>query len=320
MIEAIFLASAITAVRPNSSTDFYTAISCAADSTGRASSKNCLLTLTNDGFVKDTNSGKKFFDEPVDNSTMQSTALYRIGKNYLLTTDSYSSSKNSQWLIMSYDGRLVTASQLISVERDIQPHSAKWVGWECRTSEPKPLTAASPPLASAASALCGTDMKEINNNATPHDFSEKDAFVKKLNGLRLTMNVYGDPTYHSSSYLFYGSDVPDFTRMLCFSNCATGKNETRFIGDIGSGNWIDMTLTGQADSLSGVYYYLKYRNPIFVSGSLNEEGMMLLNEYGSKKDISDAVFTGSGTPDALKGLWKSSTGKTFPFILLRSGF
>jgi hypothetical protein len=322
MTSVLIRAALFIALLPAQAFAIGSANPCSADVSGKVASAECKLVLTPDGYIKDSQNGKQLFAEPLENSTMVSSALYRVDDSYVIESTSSSSSRNVDWIFFNYDGKSVAAAtKVMSLERNVLPDRSQWVGWECRSKQPKPLNPQMSAMAGAVNGLCGENADKLKNSSSDPVFNSNTDFVRKIDGLKVDVNVFGGSNVGSALYLFYFSDTPDFRKMLCFSGCEIrDREDIRFTGRIGPAAWISMKLALNPSGTNGYYYYNKYRKKIALTGVFDPQQSLSLDERGGENGAISASFKGSGSADAQHGQWESKAGTRLPFFLLRDGF
>jgi hypothetical protein len=114
---------------------------------------------------------------------------------------------------------------------------------------------------------------------------------------------------------------------LIFTHSVTAKSAEipekfcrYYEGTVGVGHKIKMKLEKQEDMLTGHYYYVEYKQDIFINGEVKEENEFYLKEYDQNTGKYTGRFRGKFFNDTMKGLWSNSTGcKKFPFELHEVG-
>ncbi|MDO1447701.1 hypothetical protein Q0590_15630 [Rhodocytophaga aerolata] len=89
-----------------------------------------------------------------------------------------------------------------------------------------------------------------------------------------------------------------------------------FYGKIDGNYDITLNLTRQGKQLSGTYFYNKVKQPISLSGELNEEGTLFLKETDAKGNVT-GIFEGTLVANSeLTGHWrKPDSSKQLPFFV-----
>lgn len=100
---------------------------------------------------------------------------------------------------------------------------------------------------------------------------------------------------------------------IAFQNF-TKSFEGNISGDLG----IIMTLTSSNNKLDGTYTYKTKGQPIRISGTIDEYGNLIINEYNDQGHIT-GVFKGQFSDESIKGHWFSPEGsKKTPFSITES--
>jgi hypothetical protein len=118
---------------------------------------SCDIFLDKNGFIARTDSGKRIFSFPVEQTIFDSYTLFRIRGNYILEKDNSTSSKNWSTMTFSYKDGIVRANRYLSLARSFSPKTIQWSGMECRGNTV--LSSKKSPFNSANSALCGYNAK-----------------------------------------------------------------------------------------------------------------------------------------------------------------
>jgi hypothetical protein len=184
---------------------------------------SCDIFLDKNGFIARTDSGKRIFSFPVEQTIFDSYTLFRIRGDYILEKDNSTSSKNWSTMTFSYKDGIVLANRYLSLARSFSPKTIQWSGMECRGNTV--LSSKKSPFNSANSALCGY-------NAKPQYFKlrETDAIqAARKKGLVVEVPVFNSAhsIKKSSVYLFMGSREPDAGAILCLSGCSKNKEMKR---------------------------------------------------------------------------------------------
>ncbi|MFD3407362.1 hypothetical protein SKC37_01720 [Aquirufa sp. HETE-83D] len=88
-----------------------------------------------------------------------------------------------------------------------------------------------------------------------------------------------------------------------------------FEGSINNKYQITMSLTKTGKVLSGSYAYASMGNSFNLSGTIEDDGTIVLNEY-SATNVLQGIFNGTYRPEGISGTWKKPTSdKLMPFLL-----
>ncbi|KGC70105.1 hypothetical protein DP57_5995 [Burkholderia pseudomallei] len=277
----------------------------------------CAVALDGSGYLTDTTSQKKIFDLPFAKTVFDSYSLMKSGDKYVVERSNTTSSRNWDLLLFTYVGGVPHAERLVSLSRgiDVQSPEVYWAGYECRGDAL--MQKQYSPYDAAKKALCG---REYEPSAVSLEKSATFDAVKNR-GLVVGIPVYGLSSKLSVAYFFPGSDEPDAASLLCLQNCKSQSRELgHFGGWVDKNLWIDLTLhnSGEADSLSGSYFYIGKNGKIDLAGNyLN--GRLHLREStsnGAGGERIQATFEGFGSKDAMVGKWRSVlSGKTYNFFI-----
>jgi hypothetical protein len=98
--------------------------------------------------------------------------------------------------------------------------------------------------------------------------------------------------------------VPDFTKS--------------FEGTINGKYGIIMTLTKNANNLNGTYTYKSQGTPIKISGTIDDNSNLTINEFNDKGNMT-GIFKGQLSSNNIIGQWTKPDGsKTMPFSISES--
>lgn len=96
--------------------------------------------------------------------------------------------------------------------------------------------------------------------------------------------------------------IPDFTKS--------------FEGTINGKYGIIMTLTKSTKNLNGTYRYKSQGSPIKISGTIDDNGNLTINEFNDKGNMT-GIFKGQLSSNNIIGQWTKPDGsKTMPFQFL----
>lgn len=125
---------------------------------------------------------------------------------------------------------------------------------------------------------------------------------------------------------------------LIFSSCGSGENKNvemakqttttnttaipnftkSFEGTINGKYGIIMTLTKNTGNLSGTYTYKSQGTPIKISGTIDDNGNLTINEFNDKGNMT-GIFKGQLSSSNIIGQWTKPDGsKTMPFSISES--
>ena len=177
---------------------------------------HCSVVLDSNGYLVDTNSGKKLSDIAESIGALNSFELYRDGSRYILANENFSRAQSRRWMVFGYDGGRIVLQRIYIFSLDISEQSGPyWHGYDCRPDS-KPFTRPSGETfsESAMQALCGDAEGEVV--VVPENSS---VFVP-TNSLAVGVPVCSArKRVGAATYLFAGSDEPDLSTMACMSNC-----------------------------------------------------------------------------------------------------
>ena len=112
------------------------------------------------------------------------------------------------------------------------------------------------------------------------------------------------------------TDVPDST-LIIEELIGNQTSAETFEGKINNKYGIVMQLLILGSDVSGTYHYTSRKSPITLSGTLDSDGSIRLEEKTGGKITGQ--FAGTYTPSEISGTWISADGKTrMPFVVERS--
>ena len=183
---------------------------------------SCSVALNADGYILDASSGKRLFDAPEDTGAMFTNALYRSGRQYILDSENYSSAKSRRWVVFSYDGKEIVLNHIYIFSLDISMQVGPyWHGYDCRPANAKWVAGAGQGLLdSAIETLC----KDVEASVAVADQIPASSLAGSLT---VSVPVYNDGQRDgAATYLFEGTDEPEFLKMACDSGCTLSLKET----------------------------------------------------------------------------------------------
>ena len=182
---------------------------------------SCSVALNSDGFILDAGSGKRLLDAPEDTGSILTNALYRSGSQYILDSENYSSAKSRRWVVFSYDGKEIVLKHVyifsLAISMQVGPY---WHGYDCRPVNAK-LVRAGGLLESSLETLC----KDVEANVVT--IADQAPAPSAAGSLAVSVPVYSDGERNgAATYLFKGTDEPEFLKMACDAGCALPLKET----------------------------------------------------------------------------------------------
>ncbi|MCL5226021.1 tetratricopeptide repeat protein [Pseudomonas nunensis] len=182
---------------------------------------SCSVALNSDGFILDAGSGKRLLDAPEDAGSILTNALYRSGSQYILDSENYSSAKSRRWVVFSYDGKEIVLKHVyifsLAISMQVGPY---WHGYDCRPVNAK-LVRAGGLLESSLETLC----KDVEANVVT--IADHAPAPSVAGSLAVSVPVYSDGQRNgAATYLFEGTDEPEFLKMACDAGCALPLKET----------------------------------------------------------------------------------------------
>ncbi|MFJ2685489.1 tetratricopeptide repeat protein [Pseudomonas sp. NPDC087342] len=182
---------------------------------------SCSVALNSDGFILDAGSGKRLLDAPEDTGSILTNALYRSGSQYILDSENYSSAKSRRWVVFSYDGKEIVLKHVyifsLAISMQVGPY---WHGYDCRPVNAK-LVRAGGLLESSLETLC----KDVEADVVT--IADQAPAPSAAGSLAVSVPVYSDGQRNgAATYLFKGTDEPEFLKMACDAGCALPLKET----------------------------------------------------------------------------------------------
>ena len=111
-------------------------------------------------------------------------------------------------------------------------------------------------------------------------------------------------TAHETTSINTTTTIPDFTKS--------------FEGTINGKYGIIMTLTKKTGNLSGTYTYKSSGTPIKISGTIDDNGNLTINEFNDKGNMT-GIFKGQLSSNNIIGQWTKPDGSmTMPFSISES--
>jgi tetratricopeptide (TPR) repeat protein len=184
---------------------------------------SCSVALNADGYILDASSGKRLFDDAEYTGAMFTNALYRSGRQYILDSENYSSAKSRRWVVFSYDGKEIVLNHIYIFSLDISTQIGPyWHGYDCRPANAKLVAGAGQGLLdSAINTLC----KDVE--ASVVTVADQPPASSAAGSLAVSVPVYSDGQRNgAATYVFEGTDEPEFLKMACDSGCALPLKET----------------------------------------------------------------------------------------------
>ena len=119
-----------------------------------------------------------------------------------------------------------------------------------------------------------------------------------------------------SSSFGFNSNKENLQKELNKINSTTISDFTNsYKGTINNKYEIVMTLTKTASYLSGTYYYKSQGTSIKISGTIDKNGILTINEFNDTGKMT-GIFKGQLTHDNIVGHWSKPDGsKTMPFSI-----
>ena len=183
---------------------------------------SCSVALNEEGYILDAGSGRQLFDAPEYTGAMFTNALYRSGRQYILDSENYSAAKSRRWVVFSYDGKEVVLKHIYIFSLNISMQGGPyWHGYDCRPVRAKlGAHAGQGLLESATDTLC----KDVESSAVT--IADQAPASSAAGSLAVSVPVYSDGQRNgSATYLFEGTDAPEFLKMACDSNCSTSSQD-----------------------------------------------------------------------------------------------
>lgn len=282
-----------------------------------AAKSDCAIALDDDGYLRDSASHEKIFDQPFRQTVFDSYLVLKAGEYYVVERSNTTSSKNWDLLLLTYVDGSARVERVISLSRGFAMKTPKvyWTGYECRGGALMARQYA--PFDAATKALCGADPQPDSV-----DLGKKAVIeAARTRGLVVDIPVYGLTSKQNVVYFFPGANEPDAGSLLCLQNCKSGTETFgRYGGWINETLWIDGILHNSENpsTLTGSYLYIGKTERINLSGNyLNGKLNLSESPYVGKNAAKvQATFEGNGSRDAFIGKWRSfASGKTYDFLM-----
>ena len=278
---------------------------------------DCAIALDGDGYLRDSASHEKIFEQPFRQTVFDSYWVLKAGEYYVVERSNTTSSKNWDLLLLTYVGGSARAERAISLSRGfaMKTPTVYWGGYECRGDAL--MERQYSPFDAAKRALCGGEHQPDSLDLA------KSAIVEtaKKRGLVVNIPVFGLAPKQNAIYFFPGDDEPDGGSLLCLQNCKSGQEAFgRYGGWVDKTLWIDGVLhnSGNLGALTGSNVYIGKKERINLTGNYLD-GKLNLREslsVGAETAQAQAAFEGNGSGDAFVGKWHSFTsGKTYDFFI-----
>ncbi|MHC8336564.1 hypothetical protein [Pseudomonas sp. HLT2-19-2] len=183
---------------------------------------SCSVALNEEGYILDASSGRQLFGAPEYTGAMFTNALYRSGSQYILDSENYSAATSRRWVVFSYDGKEVVLNHIyifsLKISMQVGPY---WHGYDCRPVRAKlGAHAGQGLLESAIDTLC----KDVEASAVT--IADQAPASSSAGSLAVSVPVYSDGQRNgAATYLFEGTDKPEFLKMACDSGCALPLKE-----------------------------------------------------------------------------------------------
>jgi hypothetical protein len=277
----------------------------------------CAINLDDDGYLRDSASHRKIFEQPLRQTVFDSYLLLKSDGYYIIERSNTTSSKNWDVVLLTYVGGAARAERAVSLSRGfaIKTPTVYWSGYECRGDAL--MDRQYTPFDAAEKALCGKGYQSDSLGLA------KSAVIEtaKKRGLVVNIPVYGLASKKNVIYFFPGNDEPDAGALLCLQNCKSGQEAFgRYGGWVDKALWIDSVLhrSENLGVLTGSYVYIGKKERInlfgnYLAGKLNLRESLSV-EAGSPQE--EAEFDGNGSSDAFVGKWHSLvSGKTYEFFM-----
>lgn len=278
---------------------------------------DCAIILDREGYLRDSASHKKIFEQPLSKTVSNSYLLLRSGKHYIVERSNTISSKNWDSLLLTYVSGSAHAERAISLSRGFAMKTPEiyWLGYECRGDAL--MEQQYSPFDAAQMALCGGRRQPEFRDEGKSAITQ----VARKRGLVVAIPVYGPTSKQDAVYFFPGADEPDAGALLCLKNCKSGSESFgRYGGWVDKDLWIDGVLhnTEKPYEVTGSYVYVGKGERIDLVGKYLRGRLYLRESPPAVKQNSEgsATFEGSGLRDAFVGKWNSFTsGKTHGFFI-----
>ena len=273
--------------------------------------KACEIIMKSDGDNKylfsslNVNSQNPIFQEPEEDSIMESSSFFRDGKNYLLVRESFDISKSKE--IVSFSSDLKSVSYLtLSSEVDLDTNDRYWSGFYCTNEHAEKPEGNISAIGWAFMQSCKVRPQYITSKSYSIKGNDMIIDIPVISG-GIKKGIMKLVAINALS-----SDNLNISDFGCMDNCPDVRSDADFTGRVSNAS-VQMYLNIVDDKVSGYYYYVKYGKRIALTGT-SEDGNIKLQV--KDKGVIVEEFIGTLQDGKFYGDWMDLIRhKKHPFSL-----